>query len=96
MGLCSCASKPWVKHPMPRHPDHYCQTGPSEAGVNYYVWECVNNERVVIRNWNTGLFSLPSIKETAACGGTTKFEDSLKENENARCDKKPSQWIISE
>jgi hypothetical protein len=50
--VAGCCSHPWDKFKMSILPDYSCRTG-ADGGYDFYVWECQNNQRVVIYQWTT-------------------------------------------
>ncbi len=95
--VTSCATRPWVKHPMDEMPDVSCQTG-SEAGYDIYIWKCFKNKKNVIFQKSAGLYSFPAQKQIAECAGETDFEKEIEfSSRNTEiCNKrKPPEWILS-
>lgn len=75
IGLTSCVSKqPWLAHQMSVKPDYSCFTGPAEAGCDFYVWSCLNNEKIVVYQCGTALLMPQATKEVSACDSNTAFE----------------------
>lgn len=69
---------------MPTPPDHSCRTG-GGVGHDVWIWECVENRRVVIYQYCGGFVGCrPAEREEVACGGRTPFERA-RANELSPC-----------
>ncbi len=74
--ICSCSAVPWRTYQIDDNPSYTCKTG-GEGGYEIYVWECLNNERVVIFQWQSGLFKYATKRQVSACGELTEFEKKM-------------------
>lgn len=83
--VAGCCSHPWDKFKMSILPDYSCRTG-ADGGYDFYVWECQNNQRVVIYQWTTYASCDEPRKESAACGELTAIEMKLGKIERG-CDR---------
>ncbi len=74
--LTACTDDPWTKYPMPSPPDKQCRTG-HEAGYSLYIWECHEDQRIVILQYGTFLMRREPEKQTSTCGEKTSIERKL-------------------
>ena len=94
MNIAGCASRSWIKYPVDREPDFSCQTG-GEAGYDVYIWDCLNQEHVVVYQWQAGLYRWWSAKvEKVPCRQLTEFEKrmGIGDRVSRRCDSQPQLW----
>ena len=79
---------------MDSKPDHSCFVGPNETGCDFYIWNCINNQKVVI--YQCGIaFAMPSAKqENSNCNSLTSFEEkySIDTNNLDKCKKSMRPW----
>lgn len=94
--ITACATAPWKNHKISTQPDVSCWTG-SEAGYELYIWNCLNNEHVVVYQWQAGLYTYPSQIEKTQCGKQTEFEDNMhfKEGKSPTCKHEAKTWNSS-
>lgn len=92
--LSSCASSSWEKFPIKTQPDVSCNNGSGEAGYQIFVWNCLENERVVIYQWQSGLYKYPSKIEKSPCGKKTQFEknEGIEQYSKEICRIHPPNW----
>jgi hypothetical protein len=69
-----CAKAAWVAHPNHIPPDRSCRVGGVESGSMIYVWDCVNNEHVVVSQFLNYFGAYRAKIEKVACGETTLTE----------------------
>ena len=94
--LTACSTALWKKYPLSTLPDFACSTE-GEAGYDVYVWECVNQKRIVISRFCAGLYPCSSEKrEEVPCGTKSQLEDQLTQRgiEYPQCQKSPKPWQI--
>lgn len=96
--LNGCCSNSWDKFAMQVAPDYSCRTG-ADGGYDFYVWDCHQNQRIVIYKWTASFSCREPQRETVGCGATTSIEDKIgfrldKTNPNGKCGKIPDnlQW----
>lgn len=91
--ICSCAYEPWKKFPIKEQPDFSCGTG-GVAGYEIYVWNCVENKRVAVYQFQTEFISHPWTKEMSECNRVTSIEDKLKidNGKSSICSKPMKNW----
>lgn len=93
LALCGCASA-WKKHPIPTQPDYSCSTT-GAAGYDYYIWDCLNNEHVVVYQFFGEFFVTSAAEiEKVKCGELTAFEQNIKVREQGRntCKRPAQPW----
>lgn len=74
--LAGCCSSPWNKFPMPVAPDRSCRTA-NVAGYDVYIWNCYEQQRVVIYKYSAEMSCEEPKKETTPCGGQAPIESKL-------------------
>lgn len=84
-----CCAKPWDAHPMDSAPDEQCRVGSGAAGYDLYIWECVDNEHVVISFFSAEMSCSAPEKETVPCGELTAFEEDYAEQLGGGCTAPP-------
>ncbi|MBY0555359.1 hypothetical protein K2P97_12575 [bacterium] len=82
---------PWKTHKMIQSPDRSCFVGPSEQGCEVYIWNCLNNEKIVIYQCGSAFMMPNASRESVDCKSQAPFEKkyyaSLKE-----CASTPRKW----
>ena len=68
---------------MGRQPDKSYRTGETH-GYDVYIWNCLNNKRIVIYRFTAEMTCKEPVKETTICGDNTNIEKKL-----AKIKKKP-------
>lgn len=77
--LSGCAAWAWKKYDIPVQPDYSCQTGLT-SGYEVWVWNCYNNQHIVVYQASSEMSRREAKKEIIRCGERTKIEDELKLN----------------
>lgn len=72
--VTACCTLPWQAYKMERAPDESCMVGHPESGVDYYIWHCLDGERVVIHQHRGTFVCGKVVRETSACGELTESE----------------------
>lgn len=75
--ISGCATIAWKEYPMAVNPDYSCRVG-SASGYNVWVWNCLNNQHIVIHQVESEMGRAKAKKEISACGELTKIEKKLK------------------
>jgi hypothetical protein len=93
--LTGCCQPPWEKFEISTPPDRSCRTGTTH-GYDVYIWNCQNNQKVVIYQYSTEMTCQKSQKETARCGELTSIEKTLGELGGESCRQVPAirQWRV--
>lgn len=71
--LASCSKAAWVVYPIETPPDRSCYVG-VEAVTDFYIWDCLNNEHIVIYQPQSLFGSGKPVRESVACGVKTQIE----------------------
>jgi hypothetical protein len=92
---CPC-NDPCTDQGLPLPPDSACRLG-IEAGDDIYVWECVDDRRVVVTYGGSAFFGCPSppTRFEAPCGELTEYEiENFGEEglDGVVCDPPPAGW----
>ncbi|MDP2315097.1 MAG: hypothetical protein Q8P41_19515 [Pseudomonadota bacterium] len=69
----ACCERPWQTFEMSTPPDRQCRTG-TEAGDDFYIWDCIDDEHVVITAYTSPATCAAPEMETVACGEQTEME----------------------
>lgn len=88
--LAACCQKPWSAFPMDSPPDAQCRVGASTHGYDLYVWDCVDDEHVVLGYYSAEMSCANAEKQTAACGELTEWETEYAEQLGEACEAPPS------
>ncbi|HXH75051.1 MAG TPA: hypothetical protein VNJ08_08805 [Bacteriovoracaceae bacterium] len=75
--LSGCAAWAWKKYDIPVQPDYSCQTGLA-SGYDIWVWNCYNNQHIVVYQATSEMSRREGKKQTVPCGELTKIEEELK------------------
>jgi hypothetical protein len=73
LGCLGCARAAWVEHPVATPPDRSCRVG-VEAVTDYYIWDCLDGEHIVISQFGSYFGPRKARKEVARCGELTAIE----------------------
>ena len=94
--LASCCQHPWNVHSMPEAPTRSCHAAMSgqSSGFVVHIWECVNNQRVVIYGAASEGECMQAQNETVACGELSTIEKNLGDEVASGCKQAPaeSRW----
>ncbi len=78
---------------MDTTPDSQCRVGASTHGYDLYIWDCVDDEHVVISFYSAEMTCSTPEKETTACGELTELETQYAEQLGDNCESPPSQLV---
>jgi len=81
--VTGCCSESWVKFPVMQGPDLSYRTG-ADGGYDVYIWNCMNNRRVVIYKFTASFTCREPEKQTSQCGEITPIEAELKDTSKRR------------
>lgn len=71
--LVGCAKMSWVEHPISTAPDRSCRKG-VESVTDYYIWDCLNEEHIVVYQFGNYFGPTKPVKEVTKCGELTPIE----------------------
>jgi len=72
---------------MPTPPDRTCDDGWTDV----YVWNCVDNQHVVVSRFRGEYGCSAPVREVAACGAQTPYEISHAQSLD-RCTRPAAEW----
>jgi hypothetical protein len=84
-----CCTKPWDAQPMGTAPDAQCRVGQSTHGYDLYVWDCVDDEHVVVSFYSAEMSCAQPEKESVACGELTDLEVEFASQLGEACEAPP-------
>jgi hypothetical protein len=87
--IVSCAKMSWVEYPITTAPDRACRVG-VESVTDYYIWDCLNNEHIVVYQFGNYFGPTKPKKEVSACGTKTSIEQ--RENLAPGCQAPPDKF----
>lgn len=79
LALVSCSSpkpKVWEEYPMKTAPDRTCAMG-GMSPIELYIWDCQDNQHVVIYRYENHLQEMESNVQRSKCGRLTPIEEEL-------------------
>lgn len=74
-------------------PDEQCRVGASVSGYDLYIWDCVDNEHVVVSFYSSEMSCSVPEKETTACGELTELETTYAEELGENCQSPPDSLV---
>lgn len=78
---------------MPSPPDRQCRTG-GEAGYDFYIWECLEGDHVVIGRYTSNATCGDPQMHSVPCGELTDWELEYESELGEDCEPPPEslQW----
>ncbi len=94
--LTGCCSEPWKVFPMSVAPDVSCRTGTTH-GYDIYIWDCYQNEKVVISQYSTEATCQAPEQQKTKCGQLTEIERKLATEIREQCGDLPEfrRWKVT-